>query len=674
MIESYAQSLGHFLQANPHWGGIITFFIAFLESLVIFGTIIPGSVTMTAVGMLVGTAILPLSTTLLWASLGAFIGDLLGYWLGIHYNERLRNLWPFKKQQGWLETGENFFHRHGGKSILIGRFIGPFRSVIPMIAGCLHMPWQKFVLAALPTAALWAFVYMLPGIALGALSLQLPANIATKFILTLLSILVAIAIFAWLIKYFFSKYLQYYRRFIGNLWQQLRCHRSTKWLTELIGIKNEPDNGTPLTWLLVSAILLILFLILFWGVVIQNHITAFNRPTFELLRSLRQAAGDRLFVAITLLGDGYVLCISGGLIFLALLVFKKVREAGYWLVSLGMGLIIPNLFKYILYFPRPYGLLHPLNTSSFPSGHTFLSMLYYGTLAMFISTHLEVKYRIYAGYCAFIIIASIAISRIYLGAHWVTDVVASIFLAGAVLALLTIFYRRNYQPWRRIGFFAGYACLLTLTVWAAYLTLFFQKHEIRYSLLWPSKIIETNTWWGGLNPILSIYRENRLGKPIEPMNVQFAGDIQQLKNLLTAQGWVASSNASLTSLKSTLQKLSTKQTNFNTLLPSLYLNNPPVLTLSKESPNNKMVINLWESKVYLAKVYQPLYIGTAVIYEHNQGKGKIKYTFNTTDVLSPYFNKTKWQTDFIKASHFPRALVKQNWNGVILQIVSPTVY
>lgn len=123
MIEQTAHSLAHYLQSHPEMGGILTFIISFLESLAVIGTIIPGTVTMTAIGILIGAGILPMWMTLFWAILGAFLGDLLGYWLGIHYNERLRSMWPFKHRPQILLAGEIFFKKHGGKSILIGRFM-----------------------------------------------------------------------------------------------------------------------------------------------------------------------------------------------------------------------------------------------------------------------------------------------------------------------------------------------------------------------------------------------------------------------------------------------------------------------------------------------------------------------------------------------------------------------
>src|SRR5580704_13178436 len=144
LFVDYIQPLTDWLQANPRWSLFITFFIALAESLAIVGSIIPGSITMTAIGILAGSGVMRLDLTLIAAILGAVCGDSLSYALGFFYSERLLDVWPFKKYPKWLKYGKDFFARHGGKSVLLGRFIGPLRSLIPVIAGILHMKQWRF--------------------------------------------------------------------------------------------------------------------------------------------------------------------------------------------------------------------------------------------------------------------------------------------------------------------------------------------------------------------------------------------------------------------------------------------------------------------------------------------------------------------------------------------------
>ena len=148
-----------YITNHPNFGYIFSFCISFLESLPIIGTIIPGSITMTAVGTLIGTGTLPLTPTILSAICGAFFGDFIGFLVGRLGEERIFSIWPFKKNKHWLEYGRSFFQKHGIKSVIIGRFIGPIRSAIPMIASLLGMSYSKFIIAGICSATLWSILY-----------------------------------------------------------------------------------------------------------------------------------------------------------------------------------------------------------------------------------------------------------------------------------------------------------------------------------------------------------------------------------------------------------------------------------------------------------------------------------------------------------------------------------
>jgi len=82
------------LHQHPQWGGVAAFVIAFAESVAVVGSIVPGSVTMTAVGVLIGSGVLPIWATLLWAIGGAFVGDGLSYLLGFHFKDNVHRCWP----------------------------------------------------------------------------------------------------------------------------------------------------------------------------------------------------------------------------------------------------------------------------------------------------------------------------------------------------------------------------------------------------------------------------------------------------------------------------------------------------------------------------------------------------------------------------------------------------
>lgn len=180
MDLSSIQPLLDWLTANPQWVAAFIFLISFLESLALAGIIIPGVLLLFGVSVVAGSGTLGVWPTLLSGLIGAVLGDCISFFLGKVAKHRILGMWPFRKYPQWLENGEKFFNRHGGKSIIIGRFVGPLRPVLPLVAGMLDMSSVRFVSINFVSAAGWAPTYLLPGYLFG-MSLQgdvpLPAGL-----------------------------------------------------------------------------------------------------------------------------------------------------------------------------------------------------------------------------------------------------------------------------------------------------------------------------------------------------------------------------------------------------------------------------------------------------------------------------------------------------------------
>src|SRR5687767_9669828 len=117
MSNDVVSSILQWLNANPEYSWLITFLISAGESVAVIGTIVPGSITMTAIGALMGAGIIPFWSTLIWAFLGAVVGDGISYWLGYHFKDRIAKTWPFKQNVNLLIKGERFFTKYGGMSV-----------------------------------------------------------------------------------------------------------------------------------------------------------------------------------------------------------------------------------------------------------------------------------------------------------------------------------------------------------------------------------------------------------------------------------------------------------------------------------------------------------------------------------------------------------------------------
>lgn len=157
------QELIGFIRLHSEWTGPIVFLVAFGESFAFVSLFVPGTAIMIAAGALVPEGAVPLMPLLVGGIAGAVVGDGISYWLGLRFGHLVPETWPFRTRPELLRTGHAFFERHGGKSIFFGRFFGPVRSVIPLVAGMMEMPPQRFWLANVASALIWAPLVTLPG-------------------------------------------------------------------------------------------------------------------------------------------------------------------------------------------------------------------------------------------------------------------------------------------------------------------------------------------------------------------------------------------------------------------------------------------------------------------------------------------------------------------------------
>lgn len=164
MDGSHIEQVIGFIRLHSEWTGPIIFLVAFGESFAFLSLLVPGTAIMIAAGALVPEGIIPVAPLILGGIAGATLGDGISYWLGRRFGHVVPGMWPFSKRPELLRSGHEFFARHGGKSIFIGRFFGPVRAVVPLVAGMMDMPAHRFWLANIASALIWAPMLTLPGI------------------------------------------------------------------------------------------------------------------------------------------------------------------------------------------------------------------------------------------------------------------------------------------------------------------------------------------------------------------------------------------------------------------------------------------------------------------------------------------------------------------------------
>ena len=148
------------------------FLAAFLEAVPILGSLIPGSTVILALSALVPAGSLHLTPVLAAATAGALLGDGLAYWIGRASQREVLTAWPMSNYPLLVAKSEAFFHRYGTLAVFFARFVPPVRAVVPITAGALGMPPQRFYPVNAAAVLLWASVHVLSGALAGSAAEQ----------------------------------------------------------------------------------------------------------------------------------------------------------------------------------------------------------------------------------------------------------------------------------------------------------------------------------------------------------------------------------------------------------------------------------------------------------------------------------------------------------------------
>lgn len=168
-MDQWAAQVVEFIASSQGWAGPLIGLMAFAESMAVIGLIVPFTAIIVASGVLLASGALDPWIILPWGIAGAALGDAVSYWIGRWLGERVHHVWPFRDDGELLARGHRFFLRWGVLSVCLGRFFGPLRAVVPLVAGMMEMPQARFQVANVASAVVWLPALMLPGAVAGAL-------------------------------------------------------------------------------------------------------------------------------------------------------------------------------------------------------------------------------------------------------------------------------------------------------------------------------------------------------------------------------------------------------------------------------------------------------------------------------------------------------------------------
>ncbi len=162
-LENVTNAVLDFIRAHQGYAPLIVGLLTFAESFALISLVLPMIAILIAVGFALAAADIPFWQVWLGASAGAFLSAWISFEIGAKAKKRAYRAWPLSRHPQLIERGERFFERFGPWAIFLGRFFGPTRAVLPLIAGIFMMPRVIFQAANMASASVWSFLLLAPG-------------------------------------------------------------------------------------------------------------------------------------------------------------------------------------------------------------------------------------------------------------------------------------------------------------------------------------------------------------------------------------------------------------------------------------------------------------------------------------------------------------------------------
>jgi membrane protein DedA with SNARE-associated domain/membrane-associated phospholipid phosphatase len=457
VIEDIAEALGP-------WTYALVAVMAFLETGAFVGLVAPGETVVLAGGVIAGQgeiSLLPL-IGLVW--LCAVLGDTTSFYIGRRLGRRFleRHGPRFKITEERLQQVESYFDRHGGKTILIGRFIGLVRALAPFIAGSSGLAYRRFVPYSIVGTGLWATLFC----TLGYLFWRSFDKVAHLVGQAIFGFGVTVAVIVGVV-------VAYRRRHEIGEWLGAReqhplvrplfvvgrpLHRRVvRPVTHVVGpylrflFERISPGGLGLeliTLLSIAGVGIFVFVIYLTELAHDPGPTPFDTELLDLADRIRADMLVDVAKLVTSLGAfptvaALVVCTA-----LLLVVRKRYAEAIVLVVGLALVYVAVNVTKDALARERPGGSFVGTSGHAYPSGHAA-----YATAWLAVAVALTRRLHLVASgvlvFIALAIAAVVGLSRVYLRAHWWSDVAggwglgAGIFALLAALALVVEYIRHN---------------------------------------------------------------------------------------------------------------------------------------------------------------------------------------------------------------------------------------
>jgi undecaprenyl-diphosphatase len=452
-------SLTHFISLFGSWGYLVVFVIVALECQAILGLFMPGESLVLLGGFLAQQGIFEPAVLVFVIAAAAILGDSIGYELG----RRLGLEWLIESGQRFglrresLDRVDRFFVRHGGKAVFASHFMHMMRALTPFIAGASRMRYRRFLAFNAAGCIVWATAFVTIGYVLGA-SWHLAARWIGRASEIIGGAVLLAVVLGWLWHWLVRHEADVVRRWRSTIAHPRVAALRRRFAPQLQFLR---DRLSPEGYLGLQMTLGLLFFVgaswLFGGIAEDvmhgDPLTVIDKDVSVWLHERTTPGMQALMQLITGLASWAWVMVVSALIVLVLC-FKR-----YWYRLLAVLLVIPggmiltSLLKIAFHRGRPAfsDSAAIFQGYSFPSGHTMGAMLLYGMLAVLgVIAFGRWRPRVGIVIGASVMVLLVGFSRMYLGAHYLSDVLAAIAfgLAWLALCLTAVNTLRRYRTGR----------------------------------------------------------------------------------------------------------------------------------------------------------------------------------------------------------------------------------
>jgi membrane protein DedA with SNARE-associated domain/membrane-associated phospholipid phosphatase len=428
------------------WAALaIVFALPALEASALVGVVVPGELAVLLGGVLASEQRVSLAAVICAAVAGAVIGDSVGYLVGRRFGPRLvagragRLVRPDQ-----LARARRLLRERGGAAVLLGRFTAALRALIPGLAGMAGMPYRTFALNNVVGGTVWATGFVLLGYLAGS-SWRVVERVAGRASLLLILVAAVVAVVAlgarWVaghqerVRGWAARVVQ--RPVVGRLRARYQAQLA------FMGRRLRPGQARGLSLTVAFAGLAAVGLA--FGALLQDVLggeesALLDRPVLSWLVVHREPWLTAVLAWVTDLGASWFLV---PLVLVAGLAWRwrtgGWQPLGMLAAAYGGAWLLSKLVKSIVGRPRPplATMAEHVTGMAFPSGHATNSAAVYGMLAVLAGTALgpwRAKVGAWAGLV--LVVLAVGFSRLYLGVHWLTDVLAGWALGAAWVLVL----------------------------------------------------------------------------------------------------------------------------------------------------------------------------------------------------------------------------------------------